>query len=86
KKEEPKKEEPKKEEPKKEQPKKEQPKKEQPVKEEKKADTIYVVKSGDTLSKIAKAHNTTWQELAKYNSLKNPDLIFPGQKIKIPSK
>jgi resuscitation-promoting factor RpfA len=46
----------------------------------------YVVKSGDTLSKIAKANNVAggWQQLAKTNKSlvgANPDLIFPGEKL-----
>ncbi|MEW6623792.1 MAG: 5'-nucleotidase C-terminal domain-containing protein [Bacillota bacterium] len=45
---------------------------------------IYVVKSGDVLSRIAKMFNTTYQKLAEYNGIKNPHLIFPGQKIEIP--
>lgn len=44
----------------------------------------YVVKPGDVLWKIAKKFNTTWEELAKYNNLKNPHLIFPNQIILIP--
>ncbi len=48
------------------------------------ADSTYVVKSGDVLWKIAKKYNTTYQELAKYNNIKNPHLIFPNQVIKIP--
>ena len=48
------------------------------------ADIIYVVKSGDTLSKIAAKYNTTYQELAAYNNISNPSLIYVGQKIKIP--
>lgn len=43
----------------------------------------YVVKSGDWLSTIAKANGTTWQKLAKDNSIANPHLIFPGQVIVI---
>lgn len=46
----------------------------------------YIVKSGDTLSKIACDYNTSWQELARYNNIENPNLIYPGQIIKIPSK
>lgn len=42
------------------------------------------VVSGDTLSKIAQQHGTTWQELARYNNLSNPDLIHPDQQIHIP--
>lgn len=43
----------------------------------------YTVKKGDTLSHIAKRHKTTVAELAKQNNIKNPDLIYPGQKIRI---
>ena len=46
-------------------------------------ETIYIVKSGDTLSAIAQKYNTTYQELAKKNNIANPNLIYPGQKIKI---
>lgn len=49
------------------------------------SDTIYVVKSGDTLSAIASKHGTTYQELAKYNNISNPHMIGVGQKIKIPN-
>ena len=45
----------------------------------------YTVKPGDVLWKIAKKFGTTWQKLAEYNKLKNPHLIFPGQKILIPA-
>jgi len=44
----------------------------------------YVVKPGDVLWRIAEKFNTTWEELAKYNNLKNPHLIFPNQIILIP--
>jgi len=46
----------------------------------------YTVKSGDVLWKIAKQYGTTWQTLAEFNKLANPDLIFPGQSINIPEK
>ena len=49
-------------------------------------DVVYVVKSGDTLSGIAKKYNTTYQALAVYNNIANPNIIHTGQKIKIPSK
>jgi LysM repeat protein len=48
------------------------------------SDTVYIVKSGDTLSKIAAKYNTTYQKLAKYNNISNPNVISVGQKIKIP--
>jgi LysM repeat protein len=47
---------------------------------------VYVVKSGDSLSKIAAKYDTTWQELAEYNNLDNPNKIYVGQEIKIPKK
>ena len=49
--------------------------------------TTYTVKKGDTLSKIAKAHKVTLKKLITANpQIKNPNLIYPGQKIIIPSK
>lgn len=44
---------------------------------------IYIVKKGDTLSAIARKYNTTYPKLAKINKIKNPDLIYPGQIIKL---
>ena len=44
----------------------------------------YIVKNGDTLSAIARIYNTTYQVLAEYNGISNPDLIYPGQVINIP--
>lgn len=43
----------------------------------------YVVKRGDSLSGIAKKYKTTWQKLAKLNNLKNPNLIYAGQVLKV---
>jgi len=47
---------------------------------------MYVIQKGDTLGKIAKHYGTTWQKIHEMNkdTIKNPDLIFPGQKIKVP--
>jgi len=47
--------------------------------------TVYTVKSGDTLSKIAKAHGTTYKAIQTANSLLTTT-IKVGQKLKIPSK
>lgn len=45
------------------------------------------VKSGDTLSKIATANKTTYTRLFDANlKVKHPDVINPGQKLRIPSK
>ena len=41
----------------------------------------YTVVSGDTLSEIAVRYNTTYQELARINSIPNPNLIYVGQKL-----
>lgn len=49
----------------------------------------YTVKSGDSLSKIAGNYTgLTWQEIFEANKdqISNPDLIHPGQVLKIPSK
>lgn len=43
----------------------------------------YTVKSGDTLSGIAKKYGTTYQKLAQMNGIKNPNIIYAGQKIRI---
>ena len=48
-------------------------------------ETVYTVKKGDTLSGIAAKYGTTYQKLAKYNDIQNPNLIHVGQKIKIPN-
>ena len=45
----------------------------------------YVVQKGDYLVKIATNHNTTWRELQELNNLPNPNLIFPGQVLKVPN-
>jgi len=45
----------------------------------------YTVKSGDTLTKIAKAHGTTVKAIRAENNL-NTDHIKVGQKLKIPAK
>jgi LysM repeat protein len=51
--------------------------------------TIYKAKPKDTLSGIAKKHygkSRLWKKIYKANKdIKNPDLIYPNQKIQIPS-
>lgn len=49
-------------------------------------ETIYTVQKGDTLSSIGLKYGMTYQELAQYNGISNPHMIFPGQQIKIPGK
>ena len=49
-----------------------------------KSDKIYyTVKSGDTLSYIAYRYNTTVDKLVSLNNIKNRDLIYVGQKIRV---
>ena len=43
----------------------------------------YVVKKGDTLTKIAKKYKTTVKQLVKWNNIKNPNLIKIGQKLRV---
>ncbi len=57
--------------------------KDEPVKPKR----FVIVKEGDTLFKIAKREGVTLEALIAANpQIKNPDLIFPGQKVFIPSK
>lgn len=42
----------------------------------------YIVKKGDTLSKIAALTHTTVRKLAEDNGIENPNLIWPGQILK----
>lgn len=44
----------------------------------------YVVKSGDTLGKIAQVNQTSVMELMQLNHIKHPDKISVGQKIQLP--
>lgn len=45
--------------------------------------TTYKVKNGDTLSGIAKKFNTTVNKLVSLNNIKNPNLIYVGQVLKV---
>ena len=48
------------------------------------AGPIYTIQAGDTLSEIAGRLGTTVSALAMANNIKNPDLIFPGQRLVSP--
>jgi membrane-bound lytic murein transglycosylase D len=44
----------------------------------------YRVRRNDNLSKIAKRFRTDTQHLVKINNIKNPNALYPGQRIKVP--
>lgn len=43
----------------------------------------YVVKRGDNLTKIANMYGTTVQQLVAWNNIANPNLIYPGQILRV---
>lgn len=43
----------------------------------------YTVQPGDTLSGIAAVYGTSYQYLAQINGISNPNLIYPGQSIRV---
>ena len=43
----------------------------------------YTVRKGDTLGEIAKRNGTTVTRLVRINGIKNPDRIYPGQRLKV---
>ena len=54
------------------------------------AEKLYVVKKGDSLSKIAKQEYgdaNAWHRIFEANKdkIKDPDLIHPGQELRIPA-
>lgn len=55
--------------------------------EMKKADAMtYTVMANDVLWKIAEKYDMTYQELAEYNNLDNPNMIYVGQELMVPAK
>jgi murein DD-endopeptidase MepM/ murein hydrolase activator NlpD len=46
----------------------------------------YTVKPGDTLSRIARDHDVSLSELIALNGIGNPNLIHPGQVLRIPGR
>ena len=45
----------------------------------------YIVRRGDTLSRIAEQFHTSVQALVRANDLRDPDQIIPGEVLKIPA-
>ncbi len=43
----------------------------------------YTVQRGDTLSEIASRYGTTVQEIVDINNITNPNIIYPGQELRI---
>ncbi|HAP4333825.1 TPA: LysM peptidoglycan-binding domain-containing protein [Enterococcus faecalis] len=50
---------------------------------DKQPEATHVVQHGETLSSIAYQHGTDYQTLASLNGLTNPNLIYPGQVLKV---
>ena len=46
---------------------------------------MHVVRLGETLSKIAHRHGTTWQVVARLNALKHPGELAVGQRLRLPA-
>ena len=46
----------------------------------------YIVKKGDTLSKIAHKYGVTVDSIVQLNNIKNPNVIYPGDKLYIKTK
>jgi LysM repeat protein len=44
----------------------------------------YTVQAGDTLSSIARTYNISLAELQNINGITNPDVVTPGQVLKVP--
>lgn len=58
-----------------------------PKQHKKKVHVTYKVKHGDTLTKVAKKHHTTWTRLWQKNrNLKNPNVLYVNTKVTIPFK
>lgn len=48
------------------------------------ADRVHIVAPGENLAKIATRYNTTLAELARYNNITDPDIVWIGQQLSIP--
>ena len=45
---------------------------------------LYTVQPGNTLWGIAQYFGTTVEDILRYNNIQNPDMIYPGQQIRVP--
>ena len=48
-------------------------------------DIWHTVQRGESLSSIARRYGTTWQAIAQANNLSNPNQIYAGQRLKMPT-
>ncbi|HYB69067.1 MAG TPA: LysM domain-containing protein, partial [Candidatus Bathyarchaeia archaeon] len=46
---------------------------------------VHVVRSGDTVWRIARQYGITAKQVAQWNGLERPDRIFPGERLRITS-
>jgi LysM repeat protein len=46
---------------------------------------LYTIQDGDTLSALAKRFNTTVEVLARTNNIKDPNKIYAGKTLSVPS-
>lgn len=49
-------------------------------------ENVYIIRPGDTLTKIARQYCTTVQELVQLNELSDPDVITAGESLKLPNE
>lgn len=47
------------------------------------AAATYIVRSGDTLYSISRAHNVSWQDLATWNNITDPSQLRVGQSLRV---
>lgn len=57
----------------------------EPVTGEESSEQIYVIKKGDTLSKVAKIYKVSVNKLQSHNNISDPRKIKIGQEIRIPA-
>ena len=50
------------------------------------AATVHVVQPGENLFRIALRYGLDYHELARYNGISNPAMVYVGQQIKIPAR
>ena len=53
------------------------------IHEDNKSKIYYTVKPGDTLTSIANDNGVIYQSIVNLNGISNPDLIYPGEVLRI---